>query len=624
MIQRQKLDSAEVTLPNNYAELSIELNYDNDNNSSAVSTNQWDWGNGDSQDPTDGYTKIKKHLDDGLCFVGIPHEIIIDSQNGRQYSLFNGYVDTSKSVLSNGQISAPSVELGGVDWLNDVSDGLSFEKLYSLGKITNDDFIKVPYCINKKQNGFEVIITVVTVFVVVDKLRDQIAVIQEMAVSATNPFESTVMIRFIIRILYITIMLTSLIGMIISLYNLVIQPVKYHSCMYVVAQLEKGLEHLGLKLSSSILQKAPFNQMAIMPEKYSQVENTGIMAGVAGLLDFNKSNETGFYNGTFGSLLRDMQQMFNAKIIIDKENKILYFEKYDFAISKPKYKLPDVFDSRYEYEYNTDECYSTIIVSFTIDSQDRNTVQNYKGTSIQITTSIAGTVNPQLRLLKGLYEARIPFARGVRKTSLNVMEKILDGFYKTIGTVIDTLVATINAIIEVINQLIRLLNKFIKALLGVGIRINFEIRTISRINIPSFRNLIENRIGMLMMESDFVDIPKLIMIPNRSPKDNTLLSNNETLINAKYLWDNYHYFRSFIGRNGWPGNQFLKRNISEIPFSFDDYENVRINNSIEDYSGKDCPLVSLKFNCDKQTTTGMYREQKVYATNLIETIYEPS
>jgi hypothetical protein len=169
-----------------------------------------------------------------------------------------------------------------------------------------------------------------------------------------------------------------------------------------------------------------------------------------------------------------------------------------------------------------------------------------------------------------------------------------------------------------------LINALIKALKTIGLNLNFKIQTIQPIEISGFKSLIETRIGMLKMESDYVNIPKLILVGNGSPRYNTLLSNNENVLNAKYLFDNYHYFTSFIGRKDWIGNQYLLRKFEDVPFTFNDFEIVRTNNEMFDYEGNELKLISLRFNPYKGTASGEYKQHKVYTTNLKETIYEPS
>ena len=622
MIQRHYINGIEVNAPLNYKELEIELNYDQNGNSQALSSNTFDWGIGDNTENKDGFTFINDHFEKGNVFEGLPHRIDIDSQNGKVNTEFNGYIDVRKTVFAHDKITATTTEIGKLDWLAEMADSKSFTLIQEEGFITKDDYIQIPYCINKKQSSFETLITAISIFAITDKLQEQITDISEKTASASNPFEATVIIRLIFRILYIVILLSAIISLLIQIFRLLVQPVKYHAGMYVVDLIEKGLKSFGLTLSSSILQKAPFNQMAILPEKYTQIENTGLFASVAGLFNPNNSNETGYYNGTLGQLLDAMKLMFHARIII--LDNVLYFEKFAYETSSPKYTLPDLWDARHEFELNTDEFISNLVIEFQRDSSDRNTIQEFKGTEVQITTSLNSTVDKKLQLTNGLERVSIPFALGKRKTELSTTETVLKTFYDGVGVIINALVTVLNAIITAINALIRILNKFIKLLNAIQIKIKFQIKEVPKINIDTLVNPIDNRIGMLKMESDFVNVPKLIMIPrNSNALNNKLLSNNESVLNALYLFNTFHYYKSFIPQNGYAGNQFYLRKFDKIPFTFDDFDVILQNNKMFDFEGNNNTLLSLKFNEDEQTATGTYKQQKQYANNLIQTIYEP-
>jgi len=622
MIQRHYINGIEVNAPLNYKELEIELNFDQNGNSQALSSNTFDWGIGDNTENKDGFTFVNEHFEKGNVFEGLPHRIDIDSQKGTVHTVSNGFIDVRKAVFAHDKITATSTEIGKLDWLAEMADSKSFTLIQEEGFITKDDYIQIPYCINKKQSSFETLITAISIFVITDKLQEQITDISEKTASASNPFEATVIIRLIFRILYIVILLSAIISLLIQIFRILVQPVKYHAGMYVVDLIEKGLKSFGLTLSSSILQKAPFNQMAILPEKYTQIENTGVFASVAGLFNPKNSNETGYYNGTLGQLLDAMKSMFHARIII--LDNVLYFEKFDYETSSPKYTLPDLWDARHEFELNTDEFISNLVIEFQRDSSDRNTIQEFKGTSVQITTSLNSTVDKKLQLTNGLERVAIPFSLGKRKTELNTTESVLKTFYDGVGVIINALVTVLNAIITAINALIRILNKFIKLLKAIQIKIKFQIKEVPKINIDTLINPIDNRIGMLKMESDFVNVPKLIMIPrNSNALNNKLLSNNESVLNALYLFNTFHYYKSFIPQNGYAGNQFYLRKFDKIPFTFDDFDVILQNNKMFDFEGNNNTLLSLKFNEDEQTAIGTYKQQKQYANNLIQTIYEP-
>jgi hypothetical protein len=141
----------------------------------------------------------------------------------------------------------------------------------------------------------------------------------------------------------------------------------------------------------------------------------------------------------------------------------------------------------------------------------------------------------------------------------------------------------------------------------------------------NLKNLIENRLGMLKMESDYVQVPKAILLDVASNSRNTKVNtSNDSILNAKYLWDNYNYFISFVPKGSFKGNQYKLRELSQCKFSFSDYEQIRSNNLVTDAYGNECEILTLKYNPLLETVTGTYRERFNYLKNIKETIIEPN
>ena len=383
-----------------------------------------------------------------------------------------------------------------------------------------------------------------------------------------------------------------------------IQPVKYLKAMYTKDLLEIGFNHLGLTFKSSIYQQFPFNQEVIIPERYSIPE----FLGLSGNLTKN-NDDKGFHNSNFGDFIRTLKTKFNAKLLIDKG--VVYFEKNDFTLSSPIYQLPDILDSRYQYSLNKDDFHSNYIVSFAIDSNDKNTISEYKGTAIQVIQNAIFTNNIKMNLAKGLYEQRISFALGKRKTSLNAMETLLDAFFKTTGALLEGLIAVINGAIYAVNALIDILNDILDVLEFFGIDLNFEMPNIPYVELKGFSNLIENRVGMLVLDNDYIEVPKNILIDS----DGKLMNGNETYLSAEYLYDNFHYFQTFVGGQ----NQYLLKSFDKINFTFNDFQKVLNNNRIFAANGDEAILLSLKYNPIEETATGTFKVKTIYLTNLKET-----
>jgi hypothetical protein len=613
------LKDVETNDPLNLGELSIDITYDKDGNKESATLNNFVFGVNDLRKSNDAFKLCTDHVYGGLTggvgvFEGLPLRMVLDNQRSTKYTLFDGYLDISKASIVCGEVTAPAIEQGKIDWLNDRIDAFDFKYLYDTGFFTKASFIPVPYVINKKGNEFELALTLASLFVMTNAFKTQFNNIKREITSTGNPF-STVSssVNLVLEILYCITLLAAIIKLLFDLYNLLIQPVKYHNGMRAVDLVQIGLSYLGLTLSSTILQQYPFNKMVIIPEKYNiKDDNVNKFKFIVGQLTGDINEKEGFYKGTFGALFRALKLMFNAKIqIVDN---VVYFEKQDFNITPSQYRLPNLQDTG--YKFNSDDLKANRILSFTLDQNDRNTIQEYGGNAYQVVHSPIAVNHIKMVTINGLDRQVIPFSRGLRKTSLTFIEQGLNVFFKVFGTEVDIIIKIVNLAISAINGIIRALNKLIKILKKIGINLGGSIPSIPKIQSPNIQNLIESRIDMLKMESDFIASPKVVLVDDHANKrNNKLLLGNEQFLNAKYLYDNYHYFNNFVTTNGW-NNQFLIRRFENIPFTFDNYEMVRTNGSILTFDGKEAILIDIKYDPISQTASGTYKVKHIYTNNL--------
>ncbi len=632
MIQRHYLDGKEAT-PNNYRELSININYDpnsNDENFQQVKINEWEFGLGDLNNPEDFYNIIIAHKNNGLTggvgvTEGIPFKIDLDSEMGTIRTLFDGFIDAWGASYDefNNKIYANAVEQGKLDWLEFTADSVSFERLWDEGKITNSMRVTVPYIINKKQNNGEIFLNTVTLFVVVNELKKQITEIQQLQVGAANPLEATTIIRLVLQILYCIALLISIVNILVELFNSLVQPVKYHYGMYAKDLIRIGLAELGLGFSSSILEKHPYDKLVIIPEKFNIKENnTGIFKNIFGNLKV-ENEKTGFYKGTLGKLLRELKiEMFYAKFIIDS-NSILHIEKQNFTLAKPILQLPNIEKQR--YTLNQSDFKSNILLTFQTDLNDRNTIQEYSGTSVQIITLPKAVINKKMSLIKEASYINIPFALAKRKTELNFIEKILDSFFKDLVAAAKVLLQAANLAINAANTAISIINKMIKKLKAIGINVNFQIPSVPKLTMPNFINQIDGtRINMMKMETDYIYVPKMVLIEKKTnPRQNVIHADNELYLNARYIWETFHCYKSFVPNQDGVHGQYMLSGFNGIPFTFDDYEKVRTSNQILDAEGNSGQSLTFDIIPTKEVATGTYRINKLYTKNLAQKIIVP-
>jgi len=589
-----------VNPPENWRALEIELNFDRDrtNVRESVTLTTLDW-------VRENADFLLDYREDGVGIgVGIleaPALRIEIERGGVIEKPFDGYIDTAASgKWSKIRTSLTAKERKKIDWLNDVADGFTFEYLYkSTGEITDNDFIFVPYILSSVPDYKESAIALLTVAFIGNELRSAINELAKASSAMSSYFYYTAVLALILEIIYIAALLITLVKLIKDVILFLIQPVKYHAGMKAKRLFEAGCNHLGLTFKSDIFDTAPYEDLCIIPQKYQNLPDV-TEPRIFGFQQPDKTKQNGYYQGTFGQYIRDMKVVHNAKVEIRKNlsnnNDELWFIRDDVNLSTPQYQLADI--QNFDSDTNVDEFRANYYLKFEIDTTDRNTVQEYTGTAYQQILSPIRVNDASLILMKGLERIDIPFAQAKRKEDLTVPEEIVDFFLTVFNSLVNGIAAVINGVISVVNFITSKINNLINALGVFGINISFNFPSIPQINYVNLNNLIDNRIGMMKIETDYFNIPKLVLLDIKSlPKNTKITAQNSTYLSAEYLWKNFHFIKSWLPSAAKPnGNQYLIKTFEKVPFTFTDYLKVKDSNIIFDYQGKEAEVISLKWN----------------------------
>ncbi len=603
--------------PKNLNGLSIELNFDKEKASEQLVIN-------DLEFVRENYDKITAYRNSGLTggtgvLEGYPLSIKI--KDGALYETpFDGYIDLTEETFYDpgdaGSVSVKIKESGNIDWLNDNIDSFRMEYLKSIGEILPTDYIFMPYVIDSPEGLAEQIALIeFQIAFTTLSLYQQIADLAQIIIAAANPFEATALIRVIVMIAYIIVLILALIKLYKDFIQLVLQPVKYHACMTVKLQLTKGFYHLGLQFESPFFEVgAETENLTIMPEKNYVAVNTDdkrIYGFTSPSVD-----QQGFYKGLFGDLVREVKKYFNAKLVI--KSGVVNLVRIDEYISPAAYQIPNIYNPR--YQLNLREFKSNYSIDFGYDLIEKNTIQEYGGTSFESMLRPQVINNPKMVLMKGSENIKINFALAKIKTELTIPETLIKDLLNVIDGILNAIIKVVNAVIKVYNDVAQKINKIIDKLDTIGITLNIELKTIDPLQKFDLSNIIENRIGMMKLQSDQTSMPKIfLIIIGSSPKFNKIKSSNHDSVNAKYLWDNYHYVNSFLPTTDRPnGNQYFIKQADNVPFSLADFLNVKDNNNISNNQGVNGEIISLKWNPFKQTASINYKINQLYTKNLIE------
>lgn len=612
MTSRYYIDDIEVQWPINHSGISYRFNYDDDSNSMSISVTDLEWGVSDGRDKKDPYKILRDKLNRGLLggsgvTEGVPLRIEIDSERGEKTETFNGYIDLWGATWGNGFVSTPIVARG-IDWFNQKADSITFAYLESIGYFNKDNYIAINYAIEKKQNALEIMVLVLSIFTISTEIKQQVKELTGLLAEAGNPFTApSDIIKIIAMVAYMSLLLVSMALLLVQLYELIIQRVKYHYAMRVLDQFVFGLKYFGYTLKSSLLQNTVYKDLILLPEKYSTAINSGVLASVEGLLSKNSSGQNGYYTGTFGELVQAFKTMFDAKIIIDGD--IFYFENRNFKLGSTGLRINEPYNDKDVFKLNKEDFKSNIELRFATDSSDRHTISDYTGTSVQVLQLPKAIQNEKNRLTTGYETRSIPFAILKRKTELSQQEKLLRDLFSVTQPTFNVLIESINYVIDAINNYITTLNTVIKIVKTLGIPIDFYLPTIDKLQPIDIANKIENRIGMPKMETDYVQVPRLCFLQNGKIV-------NEEYLNAEYIFKTFHSYRLFVGKDSLPPNQYLLKQASGIPFVYSQFKELQKNNSIFVESGESGEIISCEFNPEKQTANIEYKILKQYTNNL--------
>lgn len=604
------IDGLESKDPENHKGLELELNFDQDSPTAQLTVSRWHFVNENAK-------KINDYVAGGLTggfgvFQGLPFDLVIS--DGATSEMFKMYLDlTDGAEFATNEVFCSSKEYSKIQWLNDVADSFTFEYLHEqTPHLPSSKFVSVPYVINSIPNYRDVFLVTLSIAFIADQLQEEISYFSEKLGESGNPFVSvSAVIAFAIHLAYTIALLIALVKLINDIIDLIIQPVKYHKGMYVSELMDSACAHLGLTFESSILKGVVFKDLLLLPEKYENPPD----ATDERILGFitSSSDQKGYYNGTFGDLVRALKEMFNAKIIID--GTIMRFERVDWNGSVESYTIPDI---RQDFhKYNTEDFFANYLIEFATDSNDKNTVQEYTGTVFQATISPVTYTDPKLRLMKGLKQVGLPFSLGKRKEKLTVPEKILDAFLTVVGSIFNVLITISNGVIDVVNAVGDVIDTLGNILSFFGIDNNLEGPNVDPIEPVNFGSIVNDRIGMLMLENDSVLIPKMLLVERgANDRANKIYSTHKDYLSAKYLWNNYHYINSFVPSAGLPNANQWKIKTINCRFSLNDFLLVKNNNRIFDSNGNKCLIDQLKWNPYYQYAEITYRSNELYTANL--------
>jgi len=464
----------------------------------------------------EAYTIIKDTIQSGLVTEGLPLTITI--QEGEESTeVFNGYLDFSTLEDLTGsepKFLASIVEQNGLTNLSESLEGVTFALLEAKGFITSSDYQDVKYLIEKLVTLLEQAFLALSIYLMIKEIAEaSFRLSQQIAI--ISAIVTTPISGQIGALIYAVASALFEIGAaLLDLIQQFIENLISFEREFQGIKYKTALEKIFSYLGYTFVSPIPeIDTYVYLPSKAEGRADKGIPF----------DSDFGFVANEFVSMVLDM---FRAEIFVVNNEVQLRAKKDPFFQSQSTFQLPDVLEQ--PFSLNINEIKESRFISFQDDISDAYTVSNWKGTSFVVTTLPITQNIPKNNLIKGLDETRFPVALGNRKEELSILEEALNTFFEAA---------------------------------------NFALSALGASNIT---NTIQARKGMLIISQPFFNVPKVLNM-----QGNRLAQNSRDGLSARYLWENYLNYDSFIEDN-FKRQRKVFEGI-EIPFSYSDYKKVKEN-----------------------------------------------
>ena len=547
--------------PTERQDTSIQVQFD-EGTQGSIETSQLTFVN-------EAYTIIKETVESGLITEGLPLTITI--QEGEESTeVFNGYLDFSTLEDLTGsepKFLASIVEQNGLTNLSESLEGVTFALLEAKGFITSSDYQEVKYLIEKQVALLEQAFLALSIFLMIKeiaeasfRLSQQIAIISAIV---TTPISGQIgaLIYAVASALFEIAYIVIMGAALLDLIQQFIENLISFEREFKGINYKTALEKIFSYLGYTFVSPIPeLDNYVYLPSKAEGRADKGIPF----------DSDFGFVANEFVSMVLNM---FRAEIFVVNNEVQLRAKKDPFFQSQSTFQLPDVLEQ--PFSLNINEIKESRFISFQDDISDAYTVSNWKGTSFVVTTLPITQNIPKNNLIKGLEETRFPVALGNRKEELSILEEALNTFFEAA---------------------------------------NFALSALGASNIT---NTIQARKGMLIISQPFFNVPKVLNM-----QGNRLAQNSRDGLSARYLWENYLNYDSFIEDN-FKRQRKVFEGI-EIPFSYSDYKKVKENSYFITSNGKRGKFTSLEWIIEADRAEASFWVEDVYTRNLQEETTEVS
>ena len=380
-----------------------------------------------------GAKEIRDFIASGRIFEGIDFDAEVVGDAGNIQAL-NGYLDLTENYkeLSPVQVKANAKFKESTLNLEDQIASVTLDLLIAEGFLTQSDYVKVPYLVEKPLNPIEIATTSLALFLMLKELAESVEKISQdtatlLALLSNNPPGAQLSSiaynvgMLLVRSAYVAVLLIAIIDLMEDILGNFISKVRTQPSLKYKTILQKGFAYLGYGFESDIAELETYHYFPSLRGKPSEL-------GIPSAQDYG-------YN--FGEMVLLMRTQFKANIAL--VDGVIQFrsENSDYWLKQSTYQMPDVLlEDETPKNYNTDELVKSRIIRYQLDDLDAWTLNNYLGTQYTIITEHTEDINTNKSGLRGFEYIDFNIALGNRKEGLNTLEKLLKVMAKAADSIL--------------------------------------------------------------------------------------------------------------------------------------------------------------------------------------------
>lgn len=564
----------EINAPIEWEDIELVANFDNDSIQANITTDSFTFVN-------EARRQILDYIEEGKSggmgiFEGLPFKIEAASTESTLV-VFDGYIDLTQGFFDYPDrclVECRIVKADGLNSLEERLEAVTFAFLKEKGIITDSDYEEVTYAVISPDQAKDMAIAYIVSYILVKEIAQQIREISRdiataagiLAAGVTGSIGSAIytIASILFQIAYTAAIIIALLGAVRTVVNALYPIRRKHKCMSLFTMLRKIFQYAGLGFETTINELRYYHYLPSNPNFDS--------AGAFAALTVGRITEGIPNSQDYGYLVVELidlcKKLFKAKYAVVGGAVQFHWDGSPYWIKTADYLPDEVLIDK--YRYNTEDFKANRVFAFDTDVVDDWTLKNFTGTNYQVIADAVATNGPASKFTKGLEDVRFPVSLGNRKDRKTILEEIVEAF----------------------NNFLRQ----IKQVFGG----NVPISGLSSIN------------GILKVSSNNHSKPKLLYLI-----DGSIPENHRELLSAKYLYENFHHYDSFVSSNF--AGQKVVYDDARVPFGLRDFVKLSENSYFSD--GRKAISVNWRLGSDYALIS--YWERQVYTKNLQEIFIEP-